>query len=126
MKFYAFSHDVRPCPKCGVKIEKNKGCPHMKCEWCKFDFCWSCMNEEKNCLAKACCIPLCPRLPFSMCINFMITLLGIILAPLFLTLGPIFIALFLGIYEVPRKIITKSYGGRHICRSRRMNTKEKW
>eukprot|EP00658_Telonema_sp_P-2_P004513 TRINITY_DN11684_c0_g1_i2.p1 TRINITY_DN11684_c0_g1~~TRINITY_DN11684_c0_g1_i2.p1 ORF type:complete len:372 (-),score=59.04 TRINITY_DN11684_c0_g1_i2:202-1317(-) len=32
-----------PCPKCGVDIEKNGGCPHMHCAHCNTDFCWSCM-----------------------------------------------------------------------------------
>ena len=82
----------------------------MKCEWCKYDFCWSCMNEEKHCLAKICWIPLCPRLPFNMCINFMITLLAILLAPLFMTLGPFIFAAIMALYEIPRKIVYSAYG----------------
>jgi hypothetical protein len=35
---------TRPCPKCGVRIEKNGGCPHMTCvqSSCKYEFCWEC------------------------------------------------------------------------------------
>ena len=98
----------------------------MKCEWCKFDFCWSCMNEERKCLAKICYIPLCPRLPFNLCINFMITLLAILLAPLFLILSPFLAAMYLALYEIPRKIITRIYGGRYICKRRRINGDGRW
>ena len=35
---------TRPCPRCGVRIEKNGGCPHMTCvqPTCKYEFCWEC------------------------------------------------------------------------------------
>ena len=35
---------TRPCPRCGVRIEKNGGCPHMTCvqSSCKYEFCWEC------------------------------------------------------------------------------------
>jgi hypothetical protein len=35
---------TRPCPRCGVRIEKNGGCPHMTCFQvsCKYEFCWEC------------------------------------------------------------------------------------
>lgn len=29
------------CPKCKSFIEKNGGCPHMRC-FCGFEFCWNC------------------------------------------------------------------------------------
>jgi hypothetical protein len=30
------------CPKCGISISKNGGCPHMTCKACNFEFCWFC------------------------------------------------------------------------------------
>ncbi|CAE7586626.1 ari-1, partial [Symbiodinium sp. KB8] len=41
--------NTKRCPKCGVRIEKNQGCMHMKCGVCKHEFCW---DAEEN-LAKA-------------------------------------------------------------------------
>ncbi|ODM93701.1 RanBP-type and C3HC4-type zinc finger-containing protein 1 [Orchesella cincta] len=29
------------CPRCNVVIEKNGGCPHMRCRKCNFEFNWS-------------------------------------------------------------------------------------
>ncbi|KAF1965085.1 hypothetical protein BU23DRAFT_561360 [Bimuria novae-zelandiae CBS 107.79] len=34
---------AKSCPKCGINIEKNGGCNHMKCRHCKFDFCFGCL-----------------------------------------------------------------------------------
>ena len=38
---------TRPCPRCGVRIEKNGGCPHMTCVQpsCKYQFCWDCLGD---------------------------------------------------------------------------------
>ncbi|KAF2642964.1 hypothetical protein P280DRAFT_394527 [Massarina eburnea CBS 473.64] len=33
----------KPCPKCGVNIEKSTGCDHMTCKQCKHNFCWQCL-----------------------------------------------------------------------------------
>eukprot|EP01084_Bolivina_argentea_P254296 427488_1 len=42
------SYDVQFCPKCGARIEKLSGCNHLKCTYCKYEFCWLCRNEFKN------------------------------------------------------------------------------
>lgn len=31
---------VMRCPKCGILVEKTKGCNHLKCTKCKHDFQW--------------------------------------------------------------------------------------
>ncbi|CAF1276620.1 unnamed protein product [Rotaria sordida] len=33
---------TKPCPSCGVRIEKNGGCQHMHCRACQIHFCWVC------------------------------------------------------------------------------------
>lgn len=33
---------TKQCPKCTVRIEKNRACNHMKCVKCGHDFCWLC------------------------------------------------------------------------------------
>ncbi len=37
--------NTKRCPKCGVRIEKNQGCMHMKCGVCKHEFCWVCTGD---------------------------------------------------------------------------------
>ncbi|KAI0038575.1 hypothetical protein FA95DRAFT_1505347 [Auriscalpium vulgare] len=35
---------VKPCPRCGVDIQKSAGCNHMTCAACKTHMCWACMK----------------------------------------------------------------------------------
>lgn len=34
--------DIKFCPMCRTKIEKESGCNHMQCRLCSFQFCWVC------------------------------------------------------------------------------------
>lgn len=36
---------TRPCPTCHVRIEKDGGCPRMRCTRCRSDFCWVCLSK---------------------------------------------------------------------------------
>ncbi|KZM19425.1 uncharacterized protein EKO05_0003094 [Ascochyta rabiei] len=36
---------AKPCPKCGVNIEKQGGCDHMNCRRCRHNFCWECLGH---------------------------------------------------------------------------------
>lgn len=35
-------YDIKKCPQCQVIIQKNKGCNHMSCFACGYEFCWGC------------------------------------------------------------------------------------
>ncbi|KAH6848109.1 hypothetical protein B0I37DRAFT_415786 [Chaetomium sp. MPI-CAGE-AT-0009] len=41
---------TKPCPGCRSPIEKNEGCAHMTCAWCKHGFCWDCLASHKEIL----------------------------------------------------------------------------
>jgi ariadne-1 len=45
----------KPCPNCGVPIEKGQGCNHMQCSQCHYDFCWICLAHlETHMMAHTC------------------------------------------------------------------------
>ncbi|KAM0716953.1 hypothetical protein Q7P37_006805 [Cladosporium fusiforme] len=33
---------TRPCPRCGIHIDKYEGCDHVTCRRCRYEFCWEC------------------------------------------------------------------------------------
>jgi len=39
---WAINKSVQKCPKCRIAIEKDEGCNHMTCQYCKHQFCWIC------------------------------------------------------------------------------------
>ncbi|KAF7889978.1 uncharacterized protein EAF02_002393 [Botrytis sinoallii] len=41
---------TKPCPNCQVPILKNKGCDHMTCTHCDYEFCWLCMADYERIL----------------------------------------------------------------------------
>jgi hypothetical protein len=37
--------EIGVCKKCGVRIYKDGGCPHMTCQMCKHEWCWQCKED---------------------------------------------------------------------------------
>jgi IBR domain, a half RING-finger domain len=33
---------VNKCPQCRSRVEKNSGCQHMTCGFCRYEWCWVC------------------------------------------------------------------------------------
>jgi hypothetical protein len=44
---------AKPCPKCGINIEKQGGCDHMTCHRCRHNFCWQCLVPYTSTVAHA-------------------------------------------------------------------------
>eukprot|EP00947_MAST-08B_sp_MAST-8B-sp1_P001759 g1759.t1 len=44
---WATWNHVKACPNCKTLIQKNNGCPHMKCSYCNHHFCWGCLGYLK-------------------------------------------------------------------------------
>ena len=40
-------HQLKRCPRCQIYTEKNKGCNHMTCINCQYQWCWLCEGEYK-------------------------------------------------------------------------------
>lgn len=52
---YWVAKNSKPCPNCGVPIEKNSGCNHMRCSQCHEDFCWLCLAHlDTHMMAHTC------------------------------------------------------------------------
>ena len=107
---FTLTKDVRRCPKCKVRIEKNAGCPHMSCARCGYYFCWCCMGEL-NIHHKKFYSP-CLELPWSFCANLMFTILVTILYPLIIATVPLILMTFFLHHELVPRILGTDYGGR--------------
>ncbi|CAG9329669.1 unnamed protein product [Blepharisma stoltei] len=42
---WAEGNNVKFCPRCRLRVEKNGGCPHMSCIKCGYHWCWNCGME---------------------------------------------------------------------------------
>ena len=52
---WAFTHNVKKCPKCKSQTQKNGGCFHMTCQSCKYEYCWTCGDQYKSNHKKSFC-----------------------------------------------------------------------
>jgi ariadne-1 len=37
-------YNAKACPNCNIVIQRDQGCNHMKCQMCKYEFCWICLQ----------------------------------------------------------------------------------
>lgn len=52
---WAFTHNVKKCPKCKSQTQKNGGCFHMTCQFCRYEYCWTCGDVYKPSHKKSFC-----------------------------------------------------------------------
>jgi hypothetical protein len=64
-KKYIERVEVKECPKCKTKIEKNEGCNHMTCTRCNYQFCWICCKQYTKRHYKWYNLMGCPKAQFS-------------------------------------------------------------
>ena len=79
----------------------------MNCTRCNTGFCWSCMETDEVHDSRCGGFAFCPRLPYSMCVNLLITVAAFLLCPIVMVLAPIIGALYLSLYQLPRELKRK-------------------
>ena len=52
-RYMASTDNCKPCPRCGVAIDKNGGCDHMTCRMCRHEFCWRCLADYRSILTNS-------------------------------------------------------------------------
>eukprot|EP01103_Thecamoeba_quadrilineata_P006230 TRINITY_DN1595_c0_g1_i4.p1 TRINITY_DN1595_c0_g1~~TRINITY_DN1595_c0_g1_i4.p1 ORF type:complete len:641 (+),score=130.04 TRINITY_DN1595_c0_g1_i4:85-2007(+) len=40
--------NTKPCPRCGISIQKMAGCEFMQCGGCDYHFCWKCLEPHDH------------------------------------------------------------------------------